>query len=84
MRRRTKTPRPLSCRAVAKLIQAYLDGEIADPRGVLVANHLDDCRRCGMEAEAYRALIRSLRASATPDDHGQLARLEAFANALAS
>jgi anti-sigma factor RsiW len=73
---------PLSCRQVARLLQAYLDGELRDARAVLVADHLDACLRCGLEAGTYRWLIAQLAGLTPGDDTLQLDRLRAFANAL--
>ena len=74
---------PLSCRQVGRLLQAYLDGELPDARAVLVADHLDACRRCGLEASSYRWLKARLAGLAPRTDDGQLDRLQAFADALA-
>lgn len=76
--------RPLRCRAVRRLLQAYLDAEIAPVSGLRVAEHLLSCRRCGLEADAYRWLVRSLAWLAGPDDRDSLARLRAFADELAA
>jgi anti-sigma factor RsiW len=73
---------PLSCRKVGKLLQAYLDGELHDPRSVLVADHLDACLRCGLEASSYRWLKAQLTGLAADDDERQLDRLRDFAEAL--
>jgi anti-sigma factor RsiW len=73
---------PLSCRQVARLLQAYLDGELRDARAVLVADHLDACLRCGLEAGTYRWLMAQLAGLAPSDDTRQLDRLREFANAL--
>jgi anti-sigma factor RsiW len=80
MRGRSRLP----CRAVGKLLQAYLDAEMPDTSALLVADHLDDCRRCGLEAEAYRWLISSLTSLAETDDPERLARLRSFADELAA
>jgi anti-sigma factor RsiW len=76
--------RPLDCRAVGRLLHAYLDAEVAHTSALAVAEHLDDCRRCGLEAEAYRWLQDSLSRLRPPDDPAQIARLRAFADALAN
>jgi anti-sigma factor RsiW len=82
MRRRQQAPGPLSCRQVGRLLQAYLDHELADTRAVLVADHLDDCRRCGPEASSYRWLKACLAGLAPGTDDRQLSRLRTFADAL--
>jgi anti-sigma factor RsiW len=80
---RQPAPGPLSCRQVGRLLQAYLDGELPDARAVLVADHLDACLRCGLEASSYRWLKARLAGLAPRTDDGQLDRLQAFADALA-
>lgn len=74
---------PLSCRQVGRLLQSYLDGELPDARAVLVADHLDACLRCGLEASSYRWLKARLAGLAPRPDEGQLGRLRAFTDALA-
>ena len=83
IRRRQQATGPLSCRQVGRLLQAYLDHELPDTRAVLVADHLDDCRRCGLEASSYRWLKARLAGLAPGTDDCQLGRLRAFADALA-
>ena len=80
--RGVSAPAPLSCRKVGKLLQAYLDGELHDPRSVLVADHLDACLRCGLEASSYRWLKAQLAGLEPDDDERQLDRLRDFAEAL--
>jgi anti-sigma factor RsiW len=75
-------PAPLSCRKVGKLLQAYLDGELTDARSVLVADHLDMCLRCGLEASTYRWLKAQLAGLSAGEDERQLDRLRAFADEL--
>jgi anti-sigma factor RsiW len=76
--------RRMGCRAVGKLLQAYLDAEVPDTAALRVADHLDDCRRCGLDAEAYRALVTSLARLSPPADEEQLERLRSFADELAA
>jgi anti-sigma factor RsiW len=80
---RTQSRGPLSCRQVGRLLQAYLDGELPDARSVLVADHLDACLRCGLEASSYRWLKTRLAGLALRTDDRQITRLRAFADALA-
>ena len=49
-----------SCREAGRLMQAVMDGQ-ADPVTISrVMNHLEACRRCGLEAETYRAIKASI------------------------
>ena len=60
---RTK-PGGLSCRKVGKVLQTHLDGELDVERRRKVAAHLEECERCGLEAdvlEGVRAALRSRR-----------------------
>ena len=49
-----------SCRHAAKVLQAYLDGEVDAVAADRVEDHLEMCRRCGLEADAYREIKASL------------------------
>ena len=57
-------PKPggLSCRKVAKVLQSHLDGELDDERRRKVAAHLDECERCGLEADVLSGVRSALRA----------------------
>ena len=77
------------CRQVALVLQAYLDGEV-DPRTARrVHDHLEECRRCGLEATTYRAIKDAIPMAATdsrqpahPIDGDALDRLRSFADDL--
>jgi predicted anti-sigma-YlaC factor YlaD len=60
----------LDCHAVGELLQHYLDGEIDAERGALIHAHLEDCRRCGLEAETYEQIKHTLatRRADVPED----------------
>jgi anti-sigma factor RsiW len=78
-----RTPRaPLTCRQVGRLLQSYLDDELHDTRVVLVADHLDACLRCGLDASSYRWLKAQLAGLASSEDVRQLARVRVFVDAL--
>lgn len=79
-----RTRHALSCHEVARLLQSYLDGELDDLGRERVVQHLDDCRRCGLEAETYRAIKDSLVRAAPELPPEPLERLRAFADDLAS
>jgi anti-sigma factor RsiW len=77
------TPRSLldmaRCLRVARALQRYLDGQTAGTTTERIAEHLEQCRRCGLQADTYRAIKKSLRAG--PDaavDPDALARLREF------
>ncbi len=82
-RRGSVADRPLSCRQVGKILQSFLDAELDEVSTDKVAEHLEDCRRCGMAADVYLEIKASLGrdAPAVPED--ALGRLEAFAQRLA-
>ncbi len=72
----------LSCRQVGQILQSHLDGELDEDRARRVATHLDDCRRCGLEAETYTALRASLARQGAVEPE-RLERLRAFGARLA-
>jgi anti-sigma factor RsiW len=73
----------MSCGEVGKWLQHYLDGELDDQRSGRLAAHLDDCHRCGLEADTYKRIKHSLsvRQPAVPPD--SLERLREFGERLA-
>ena len=76
--------RPLMCPEVGRLLQRYLDGEIDELKAQRIARHLEDCRRCGMKAETYLAIKRSLREHGPSVPTETVDRLRAFAERLAT
>lgn len=73
------------CHQVAKVLQSYLDGETEAPTSRMVAEHLEMCRKCGLEASTYLAIKTAIAANdpdATPVDNDAVARLCAFADGL--
>ncbi len=73
------------CHKVARVLQDYLDGEADGRTTAMVAEHLEECRRCGLEARTYRAIKSAIAASAgdVVIDEGALRRLRRFAEDLA-
>ncbi len=74
----------LSCPEVGRLLQRYLDGELVTAAAVdALAAHLDECRRCGLEAETYRHIKAALagRRRAVPSE--SVDRLRRFGEQLA-
>lgn len=73
------------CHQVAKVLQSYLDGETEAPTSSMVAEHLEVCRKCGLEASTYLAIKTAIAANApetTPVDNDAVARLRDFADGL--
>ncbi|MGR8009497.1 zf-HC2 domain-containing protein [Streptomyces hypolithicus] len=66
---------------VARVLQSYLDGESDEITARRVAAHLEDCRRCGLEASAYREIKNALARRETLDS-GAVARLRGFGESL--
>jgi len=75
--------RPMQCDEVGKLLQHYLDGHLDERRTVRLAAHLEDCRRCGLEANTYERIKSSLaeRRGSVPAE--SLARLREFGERIA-
>lgn len=74
--------RPLSCQQVGKILQSFLDAELDEDTTDKVAEHLEDCRRCGMAADVYLEIKASLGRDAPVVPEESLARLEEFARRL--
>lgn len=72
----------LSCREVGRVLQSYLDGEVDDLRTHEVAHHLEACRRCGMAAETYAEIKRSLRRCGASAPEEAVDRLRVFCQQL--
>lgn len=75
---------PMSCRQVGKVLQRFLDGEIDDRDRRRVADHLDDCRRCGLGADTYLQIKAALARTATEPPPDVLERLRSFGARLAA
>ena len=51
-----------NCSEVITALLEFLDGEVVDAdTAVRVEQHLEACRRCGLEASVYREIKQSLR-----------------------
>jgi anti-sigma factor RsiW len=81
VRRRLRPEARARCAEVARWLQRYLDGEVDARTLRLVGAHLEVCRRCGLEAETYRALKEALARRSDPARE-PVARLRAFADRL--
>jgi anti-sigma factor (TIGR02949 family) len=73
----------MGCAAVARRLQHFLDGELDEARTAEIAAHLQECVRCGLDADVYEHIKASL-ARRGPDriDDPALERLRDFADHL--
>lgn len=76
-------PGGMDCHEVAVLLQHYLDGHIDAERARRIERHLEECRRCGMEAEAYERIKSTLAAHRLELPAESVDRLRVFAGRLA-
>lgn len=82
LRRTGIADRPLSCREVGKVLQRYLDGHIDELTAEKVAEHLEDCRRCGLEMTVYTEIKASLARQSPEVPETALIRLRRFGEQL--
>jgi anti-sigma factor RsiW len=75
--RRRADQRLLNCKQVARVLQAYLNGDLDEFDAWRVTAHLEDCRRCGLEAATIREIKRALAGRYEPSP-ASVARLRAF------
>ena len=80
-RRRRADQRLLNCKQVARVLQAYLNGDLDGFDAWRVTVHLEDCRRCGLEAATIREIKRALARRYEPAPEA-VARLRAFCDDL--
>ncbi|MGH8300117.1 MAG: anti-sigma factor family protein [Steroidobacteraceae bacterium] len=73
----------LRCLATMRVLQSYLDGTLDEVSTRRVAAHLEDCRRCGLEAEVYEQIKASLGQQDQPVDPRAIERLRQFGEQLA-
>ncbi|MGH9114482.1 MAG: zf-HC2 domain-containing protein [Acidimicrobiales bacterium] len=71
------------CLATMRVLQSYLDGALDEVSARRVAAHLEDCRRCGLEADLYHEIKASLHEQGHPVDPRAIERLRHFGEQLA-
>lgn len=72
-----------SCRSIARVVEAYLDGECDSETAMKVVAHLEACKPCSDESRALEEIKRSLatgRCCGTDPD--VVASLRAYAKRL--
>lgn len=72
------------CMRTIRILQPYLDGNLGEMSARRVATHLENCRRCGLEASVYTEIKLALRGKDGPVDPEVLGRLRRFGEQLAS
>ena len=82
LRRTPVADRPLSCGEVGKVLQRYLDGHVDELTAEKVAEHLEDCRRCGLELTVYTEIKASLARQSPEIPETALDRLRRFGEQL--
>lgn len=74
----------VTCLQVARILQRYLDDQLDEGAAAQVADHLDECRRCGLDAESYRKVKVALAGRSRPPTPDQVERLTSFVADLTS
>lgn len=74
---------PMSCDEVGRWLQHHLDGELDPGRSRRLSAHLEDCKRCGLEAATYQKIKDGLAHRRAPLPEDAVARLRQFGEQLA-
>jgi len=74
--------RPLTCPEVGRILQQHLDGELRPDLAARVDDHLEDCRRCGLQAATYLEIKQAVRRRGEPLPADAVDRLRTFAASL--
>jgi anti-sigma factor RsiW len=86
MRFRRQAPTPLppepTCEQVGAVLQAYLDGELGPLDAERVAQHLEHCDRCEIEAATVSRVVASIRRQRPDLEVESLERLRRFVEEL--
>ena len=73
-----------SCVQVARVLQQYLDAELDTSHRALVAGHLGECRRCGLDEKSFREIKSALARRRHEVPAEPIDRLRRFAAGLAA
>ena len=76
----TLSPPDPDCGQVGAVLQAYVDGELGPQDGERVAEHLEHCDRCGIEAATIDRVIEAIRRQRPDLEVDALHRLGCFVN----
>lgn len=82
-RRWFRRRRPVvDCREVGRVLQGYLDDNVEPDFAGKIAAHLDECRKCGLEATTYIQIKDSLAETRPEVDGDAMERLRRFGSRL--
>ncbi len=80
---RLRPGEPLTCPEVGRLLQRFLDDELDDDADAeMLSQHLELCRRCGLEADTYRKIKAALESRRADVPQESLDRLRTFGRQL--
>ncbi len=82
IRRHSRRDDMATCRQVGRVLQAYLDGQADEVTMRRVEQHLEACRRCGLEVHVYEDLKAALARRSARVDRLAIERLRGFAYSL--
>lgn len=74
----------IRCMSVMRVLQSYLDDTTDEETARRVADHLKNCRRCGLEAKVYREIKAALGERSKTVDPETIERLQHFSELLIS
>jgi len=72
----------VNCREVGRVLQSYLDDNVEPDFAGKIAAHLDECKKCGLEADTYRQIKDSLGDTRPDVDTDAIERLRSFGSRL--
>ena len=76
--------RSVKCCELGKVLQSYLDRDLEPDFADKITVHLEDCRKCGLDLDAYQRIKDSLAAKLPEVDTEAIAHLRQFGNELSS
>ncbi len=71
-----------TCDEVLVILQAYLDGEVDADTAAKVAQHIERCSDCTVEAETYQLIVEQIQQRTRPVDPKVIEALEQFGHQL--
>ncbi len=72
----------VDCREVGRVLQSYLDDNVEADFAGRIASHLEECKKCGLEARTYAKIKDSLGETRPEIDPDAIERLRSFGTEL--